>query len=291
MGRYLDPKNDLPFKRIFGEHPELLISFLNALMPFEEDRYIISIEYLPSELIPDTPGKKNSIVDVRCRDNEDRQFIVEMQMHWNVAFSKRIVFNASKAYVRQIDKGELYPLLQPVYALGIINDVFDHETSKYYHHYGIINYENSNEVLEGLEFVLIELPKFTPTSLMEKKMAVLWLRFLKETDAKKHIVPDAELMENEYIRKAIELCEKGAFTEEELLAYDEYWDIVRTENSMLYVERIEGRKEGKIEGIKEKEESVVIKSFKNGASLDFISSITDLSNDEITSILKKHELI
>jgi hypothetical protein len=28
MARYLDPKNDLPFKRIFGEHPDLLKSFL-----------------------------------------------------------------------------------------------------------------------------------------------------------------------------------------------------------------------------------------------------------------------
>ncbi|MDR0687643.1 MAG: Rpn family recombination-promoting nuclease/putative transposase, partial [Prevotellaceae bacterium] len=33
MARYLDPKNDLTFKRIFGEHPDLLKSFLNALMP------------------------------------------------------------------------------------------------------------------------------------------------------------------------------------------------------------------------------------------------------------------
>ncbi|MDR0711701.1 MAG: Rpn family recombination-promoting nuclease/putative transposase, partial [Prevotellaceae bacterium] len=36
MARYLDPKNDLTFKRIFGEHPDLLKSFLNALMPLEE---------------------------------------------------------------------------------------------------------------------------------------------------------------------------------------------------------------------------------------------------------------
>jgi hypothetical protein len=34
MARYLDPRNDLTFKRVFGEHPELLISFLNAVMPF-----------------------------------------------------------------------------------------------------------------------------------------------------------------------------------------------------------------------------------------------------------------
>jgi hypothetical protein len=27
MARYLDPKNDLPFKRIFGEHPDLIEEF------------------------------------------------------------------------------------------------------------------------------------------------------------------------------------------------------------------------------------------------------------------------
>ncbi|MDR0687813.1 MAG: Rpn family recombination-promoting nuclease/putative transposase, partial [Prevotellaceae bacterium] len=36
MARYLDPKNDLPFKKIFGEHKNLLISFLNALLPLQK---------------------------------------------------------------------------------------------------------------------------------------------------------------------------------------------------------------------------------------------------------------
>jgi hypothetical protein len=40
MARYLDPKNDLPFMRIFGEHLDLLQSFLNALMPLEKDQQI-----------------------------------------------------------------------------------------------------------------------------------------------------------------------------------------------------------------------------------------------------------
>ena len=31
MARYLDPRNDLTFKRIFGEHSDLLIHFLNAI--------------------------------------------------------------------------------------------------------------------------------------------------------------------------------------------------------------------------------------------------------------------
>jgi hypothetical protein len=82
MIRYLDPKNDFTFKRIFGEHPDLLKSFLNALMPLKENQQIESLEYLPAEQVPDNPLRKNSIVDVRCRDNAGRHFIVEMQETW-----------------------------------------------------------------------------------------------------------------------------------------------------------------------------------------------------------------
>ncbi|MDR3133763.1 MAG: Rpn family recombination-promoting nuclease/putative transposase, partial [Prevotellaceae bacterium] len=65
MARYLDPKNDLTFKRIFGEHPDLLISFLNALMPLAPGQLIESLAYLSPEQVPENPAKKNSIVDVR----------------------------------------------------------------------------------------------------------------------------------------------------------------------------------------------------------------------------------
>jgi predicted transposase/invertase (TIGR01784 family) len=82
MARYLDPKNDLTFKRIFGEHPDLLIGFLNALMPFSTDRQIKEIEYLPTEQVPDIIGKKNFIVDVKCKDKSGQVFIIEMQMLW-----------------------------------------------------------------------------------------------------------------------------------------------------------------------------------------------------------------
>jgi hypothetical protein len=64
MARYHDLKNDLPFKRIFGD-PDLLKSFLNVLMPFKAHRQIETLEYLPSEQVPENPAKKNSIVNVR----------------------------------------------------------------------------------------------------------------------------------------------------------------------------------------------------------------------------------
>lgn len=83
MAKYLDPKADLTFKKIFGEHKHLVISLINALLPLKDDERVESIEYWPAEKIPyRTEAEKYSIVDVCCKDNKQREFIVEMQMTW-----------------------------------------------------------------------------------------------------------------------------------------------------------------------------------------------------------------
>ena len=182
--RYLDPKADLTFKKVFGEHPDLVISLLNALLPFEKpEEEIAEIEYLTPELVPETPLKKNSIVDVRCKDKMGRQFLVEMQMLWSPAFMQRVLFNASKAYVRQLGGRESkYELLQPVYSLNLVNDIFLPNVPEAYHDYKIVQVEHTDKVIEGLRFIFVELPKFKPQDFKGKKMAVLWLRYLTEID-------------------------------------------------------------------------------------------------------------
>ncbi len=48
MSRYLDPKADVVFKKIFGDHPDLLISFLNAVLPLAPNSPIVELSYLPT---------------------------------------------------------------------------------------------------------------------------------------------------------------------------------------------------------------------------------------------------
>lgn len=252
---YLDPKNDLTLKKIFGQHPHLLKSFLNALLPLPEGNFIESLEYLPADMVPETPLMKFSIVDVRCKDNHGRQFIVEMQMHWTTGFLQRVLFNASKVYVRQLDKAYKYNALQPVYALSLINDVFQPKKQEYYHHYQIVNIEDTGQQIEGLEFVFIELPKFKTKNISEKKLQVLWLRFMTEIDENISDAPK-DLLESNEIMEALESLKISAFTKAELESYDKYWDSVRTEKTLQYgyfekgkAEGVaEGKAEGKVEG-------------------------------------------
>lgn len=297
--RYLDPKADLTFKRVFGEHPDLVMSLLNALLPLEPDQEIIDIEYLPAEIVPDNPLRKNSIVDVRCRDKEGRLFIVEMQMIWSPEFKQRVLFNASKAYVRQLGTGEQYELLQPVYSLNLVNEVFEPSLKGYYHYYRMVHEEHSDRIINGLHLVFVELPKFVPHTYKEKKMHVLWLRYLTEINEKTRVVPE-ELMASPEIKKAVTALEESAFTDAQLLGYEKFWDIISVEKTLYNsAERrgiAAGLKEGMAKGIEEgmekgmekgkKEEqlAIAINMKKEKMPTALIAKITGLTEEEINNI-------
>ena len=287
--RYLDPKADLTFKKVFGEHPDLVISLLNALLPFDEpEEEIAEIEYLTPELVPETPLKKNSIVDVRCKDKMGRQFLVEMQMLWSPAFMQRVLFNASKAYVRQLGGRESkYELLQPVYSLNLVNDIFLPDVPEAYHDYKIVQVEHTDKVIEGLRFIFVELPKFKPQDFKGKKMAVLWLRYLTEIDEHTRQAPK-ELLENPEISKAVTQIEESAFSDAQLWWYDDFWDAVRVENTLISDALREGRQEGRQEGIQEGIRQNSIQNARGmkaeGIPAGIIAKITGLTPDEIEKL-------
>ena len=292
MARYLDPKADLTFKKIFGEHKNLVISLLNALLPFSEEQKITEIEYLPSELTPDNPMRKNSIVDVRCKAIDGRQFIVEMQMEWTTAFKQRVLFNASKAYVRQLKKSKKYHLLQPVYSLSLVNEVFENDIEDFYHYYRLVHEEHTEKIIDGLHLVFVELPKFfaeqsgkaerKPHTISEKKMQVLWLRFLTEIGEDTKEVPE-ELIENAEVKQAIEIVEESAYTDEELAQYDKFWDAIRVEQA--FVDEAEIRYGiGIKKGVKDANLNNARKMKAKGYAVEDIAEITGLTAEEINAL-------
>ncbi|MDR2836721.1 MAG: hypothetical protein LBV69_11130, partial [Bacteroidales bacterium] len=98
-------------------------------------------------------------------------------------------------------------------------------------------------------------------------------------------------------------CEKGAFSDEELAKYDYYWDSISTEKAFLSTSYADGKAEGitvgkaegiavgKAEGEREKTIKIVLNSYKSNFSIENISTITELSSEQIIIILKEHRLL
>ena len=309
MSKYLDPKADLTFKKVFGQHKNLVRSLLNALLPMPEGMEIRSVEYLSPENIPDTPAKKYSIVDVRCTDNYGRNFIVEMQSYWTQEFFSRTVFNAAAAYAQQLGKGISFAELKDVYALSLVNEeafCFSADGDCVQEYY-LINKRHTEVVHTNLSLIFVELPKFKPSNKGDKVMKDLWLKFLTEID-ENTIDAAPELLENSEISQALEIVRTSAYTEGELVAYQQYWIDISTEKAAFQGQyqrgieegleqgraegeqigiakgRAEGIEQGRTEGIHQEKMDTARKMKAENLPLAVISKITGLTIAEIETL-------
>ena len=249
MSRYLDPKADIVFKKIFGDHPHLLMSFLNAVLPLPADRPIVALSYLPNEQIPHNPEFKRTIADAKCTDSQGRVFIVEMQMNWTDSFINRLLFGTSQALVKQLSNGDDYHLLQPVYGLGLMAEIYEKTKPQWYHHYQLLKQDDlDSAAIEHLQLIFIELPKFPVHSPHEKQLRLLLLRFLREINEKTKEVSE-ELLTVPEIAEAVQLSEEAAYTPGELNVYEGYWDQVSREKTLMTDKYTEGLAEGETKGI------------------------------------------
>jgi predicted transposase/invertase (TIGR01784 family) len=295
-GRFLDPKADIVFKKIFGQHPDLIKSFLNNLLPLPKGHLIKTVSYLTPEQTPRIPGMKNTILDVKCTDETGRIFIVEMQMTWSKSFLSRFLFGTSKAYVQQLDRGQTYDTLCPVYGLALVNETFEETTDDWFHHYRLTNTKDLDKTLEGIELVFLELPKFNPKTLEDRKIGILWMRFLRETDAL-DTIPE-EFKDSPEVIKAMELAQESAYTKAELEVYDEYLDAIRVQQTIIndaYAKIAEAKEEAREETREEErkknleknlqeKKNMARKMLAKGLSIEDIEEFTDLPIEIIQSL-------
>ena len=113
----------------------------------------------------------------------------------------------------------------------------------------------------------------------------------------------AEMQKNDHIRKAAELCERAAYTPEELLKYEASKEHIRIERAVREGTRRDALAEGKAIGLEEgkaigleegeakrveQQENMVVNCRKEGLPVDTISKISGLTPEQITEILKRH---
>lgn len=217
MLRFVDPKVDIAFKKIFGDSktPQVLISFLNAVL--EKD--IVSIEIMNPYQVPRLEGFKVTVLDVKAKDSNDNEFIVEMQANPYYYFDRRALNYMSNAYANQIKEGIDYQNHKPVYFIGVLN--FNHFKSQHYvSKHLIINQETGKQEINLFELYFIELKKFR---IAEKDLQTIlekWIYFIKEI-GKLDKAPDILVAVPE-IKLAIDNAAMFAWTPEELDFYKKW---------------------------------------------------------------------
>ena len=62
------------------KNKDILIHFINDILGYKGDNAVKEVEYLSPVQEPEIAIKKQSIVDVLCKDKKGIQFIIEMQV-------------------------------------------------------------------------------------------------------------------------------------------------------------------------------------------------------------------
>ena len=281
--KYLDPKADLTFKKIFGNHPARLISLLNALLPLSEEEQIHEIKYLPTELVPENNSYRYAITNILCTDAKSNKFCVVIRIEWSDAFQQRVQFLASELYVNPAIKQVKYFAQYPAYSLNLISDTFKYNTPDFIHNYHVVYDKDTHKVIEDLHFTFIELPKFTPHSIADKRMMVLWLRFLTEINSDTKEIP-ADLLNDPEIGKAVEELEISGFSDAELWAYDKFWDSVSVERTLIDDSYQKGIEKGIEKSMNQRSLEIARKMLAKGMDEAMVMDMTGLTAEKIKQI-------
>ena len=243
--KFADPKNDLAFKKIFGDEnkKEVLISFLNSVLDFKDEKTIVDVSLDNPYQLPDIKELKETILDIKATNKNGDKFIVEMQKKDLSDFHKRSLYYTSKAYVSQIKKSEEVKNLKKVYYIAILNfNMF--ENKNYISRHLIINQETTTQDLKDFEFTFIELKKFDIELCNLKTIVEKWIYFINNASNLEFIPKEYENIKEFQI--AFETARRYNWNKKELEYYDSV-DLKRADDiNAIETARVKAKKEEKL---------------------------------------------
>ena len=156
---YLNPLTDFGFKKLFGEEPhkDLLISFLNTLLP--KQHQVSELTYTKNEYQGISASDRKVIFDLNCMSPSGEHFIVELQRVKQIYFKDRSVFYSTFAIQEQAKRGDWNYKLAAVYTIGILDFLIDDDEQEVVYHDQLKDQYN-RLFYDKLNFIYLVLPRF-----------------------------------------------------------------------------------------------------------------------------------
>ncbi len=283
--RYLDPKNDIAFKKIFGteKNKDILIHFLNDILVKQGENRIKEVNFLNPIQPPEIAARKQSIIDVLCTDEKGVQYIVEMQVAKVGGFEKRAQYYAAKTYSNQMNSGEEYAGLKEVIFLAIMDFVMFPDKEGYKSDHVILDKESYTNDLKDFSFTFIELPKFKKERVEDlKTYEEKWCYFFKNSKDPENI---EKLIKgsDDVISKAYNVLLSHHWSDQELNAYEQ----VMKATLDAKARESQVKAEGIAEGEKNKSLEIAKKMLSKNKPIEEIVEFTGLSAEDIREIIQR----
>ncbi len=272
---FLDPRNDVAFKKIFGseEHKNITISFLNSILELTGEQAIVSVDFLNNEQLPQMIDKKDNVLDVFCIDQSRNKYIVELQVNRVKEFGKRMVYYGAKTYSMQLDKGKPYHHLIPVIVLSVVDFIMFPEKKEYKSIHQILDNKTYEHDIRELAFAFVELPKFTKKEDKLETDEDKWIFFIR--NIKKQTKIPTLLAYGEF-EEACHVVQRMTWSEQELNTYDDAFVRATDYQTGMELAQEEGAAKARIEFAR--------KLMKRGISIEIIAEDTGLSIAEIQQL-------
>ena len=276
----LTPKNDIIFKRIFGNkgNEVILKDFLSSII--EEPIKEIEVEK-DSKLEKEELNDKVGILDIKAKLDNGIQVNVEMQVVNQQNMEKRTLFYWGKLYTGSIHEGESFYSLKKTITINLLDfNYFD--TKEYHTKWHIVEDKEKDKVLtDVLEIHFIELKKFIKEEKKPENKKEEWLYFLDYTKVgmiemvtKKNKVIEKANEELEYLTGDAAIKRKAELREKWIMDYKNGIDCAK----------MVGIEEGIKLGIEQNKIEIIKEMLKLGVNKEIICKTTKIKEVELEKI-------
>ena len=243
----LNPKIDFVFKKIFGseEHPEILISFLNAVL--KPKKPIVSVEIKNSDLEKEYIEDKFSRLDVKALTSNKEIINIEIQLKNEYNIIQRSLYYWSKLYEEQLSECDRYDKLSRTVCINILDFKYL-KNDRFHNGYRLKEIETNEELTDLQEIHFIEIPKLKRFESTEEIVDLLegWVEFLRDPESE--VIRKLE-MSNKEIREAKDELYRLSRNSKERELYYLREKSLRDEISALANAKEKGLKEGLKQGL------------------------------------------
>lgn len=286
MGKFINPFTDVGFKLIFGREitKDLLMDFLNSLLKGE--RTIKDLQFINKEQLPRFKEGRVAIYDLYCRDENENEFIVEMQNAPQSFFKNRALYYLSCALAEQGEKGVNWKFdLKAVYGVFFMNFDFIDAPNKLRTDVILTDRDSKCLFSDKIRMIFIQLPEFHKEEHECNTDFERWIYVLKNMETLRRMPFQAQ---NAVFKKLESIVNLTSLSKEERLKYDSAIKAYRDYHNQIEFAEEKGMKKGKQEGLQEGVLKGVLNTATNlkrmGMSSDIIQQATGLSIQEIEQL-------